>query len=46
MKTLSHQPQRELFYWPLGAAIVLLALYHLGAMLHLRLSFARQRQEA
>ncbi|MBK5529614.1 VWA domain-containing protein [Pseudomonas sp. TH06] len=46
VKTLSHQPQRELFYWPLGAAILLLALYHLGAMLLPRLSLARQRQEA
>jgi Ca-activated chloride channel family protein len=46
VKTLSHQPQRELFYWPLGAAMVLLALYHLGALLRPRLSLARQRQEA
>jgi Mg-chelatase subunit ChlD len=46
VKTLSHQPQRELFYWPLGAAIALLALYHLGALLRVRLAFARQRQEA
>jgi Mg-chelatase subunit ChlD len=46
VKTLSHQPQRELFYWPLGVAIALLALYHLGALLRVRLAFARQRQEA
>ncbi|WP_025110023.1 VWA domain-containing protein [Pseudomonas sp. H1h] len=46
VKTLSHQPQRELFYWPLGAALALLAVYHLGAMLRPRLSLARQRQEA
>ena len=46
VKTLSHQPQRELFYWPLGAAVALLALYHLGALLRVRLAFARQRQEA
>ncbi|MFJ2479082.1 vWA domain-containing protein [Pseudomonas sp. NPDC087598] len=46
VKTLSHQPQRELFYWPLGAAMLLLALYHLVAMLLPRLSLARQRQEA
>ncbi|MFJ2529772.1 vWA domain-containing protein [Pseudomonas helmanticensis] len=45
-KTLSHQPQRELFYWPLGAAVTLLGLYHLGALLRVRLAFARQRQEA
>jgi Ca-activated chloride channel family protein len=46
VKTLSHQPQRELFYWPLGAAVALLALYHLGALLRVRLAFTRQRQEA
>ncbi|TMU71924.1 VWA domain-containing protein [Pseudomonas fluorescens] len=46
VKTLSHQPQRELFYWPLGAAFALLALYHLGALLRVRLAFARQRQVA
>ncbi|KHA70320.1 membrane protein [Pseudomonas chlororaphis] len=46
VKTLSHQPQRELFYWPLGAAVTLLGLYHLGALLRVRLAFARQRQEA
>lgn len=46
VKTLSHQPQRELFYWPLGAALLLLALYQLGALLHPRLMDARQRQEA
>ncbi|MDD1002495.1 vWA domain-containing protein [Pseudomonas sp. TNT2022 ID642] len=46
VKTLSHQPQRELFYWPLGAAVALLVLYHLGALLRVRLAFARQRQEA
>ncbi|MEN0107845.1 MAG: VWA domain-containing protein [Pseudomonas sp.] len=26
VKTLSHQPKRDLFYWPLGAALLLLAL--------------------
>jgi len=46
VKTLSHQPQRELFYWPLGAALLLLALYQLGALLNPRLMDARQRQEA
>ncbi|NYH12129.1 vWA domain-containing protein [Pseudomonas moraviensis] len=46
VKTLSHQPQRELFYWPLGAALVLLTLYHLGALLRPRLAVTRQRQEA
>jgi Ca-activated chloride channel family protein len=46
VKTLSHQPKRDLFWWPLGAAIAVLALYHLGALLRPRLSMARQRQEA
>ncbi|WP_434589315.1 VWA domain-containing protein [Pseudomonas sp. R4-83] len=46
VKTLSHQPQRELFYWPLAAALLILALYHLGALLRVRLVFARQREEA
>ena len=46
VKTLSHQPQRELFYWPLGAALLLLALYQLGALLGPNLTVARQRQEA
>jgi Ca-activated chloride channel family protein len=46
VKTLSHQPKRDLFWWPLGAAIALLAMYHLGALLLPRLMLARQRQEA
>lgn len=33
VKTLSHQPKRDLFWWPLGAALVLLAGYHLIAAL-------------
>ncbi|WP_248914827.1 vWA domain-containing protein [Pseudomonas moorei] len=45
VKTLSHQPKRDLFWWPLGAAIALLSLYHLGALLWPRVSIARQRQE-
>ena len=44
VKTLSHQPKRDLFWWPLGTAIALLALYHLGALLWPRVSIARQRQ--
>ena len=28
-KTLSYQPKRELFMWPLGAAMILLVAYHL-----------------
>ncbi|MFC6296753.1 VWA domain-containing protein [Pseudomonas sp. CCM 7893] len=43
VKTLSHQPKRDLFWLPLSAAIGLLALYHVVAALwpHLRL---RQRE--
>ncbi|ANJ56393.1 hypothetical protein PMA3_15075 [Pseudomonas silesiensis] len=44
--TLSHQPKKELFWWPLAAAIAVLALYHLGALLRSHLTSARQRQEA
>lgn len=33
VQTLSHQPQRDLFWLPLGAALALLALYHLLALL-------------
>lgn len=32
-KTLSYQPKRELFVWPLGAAMVTLVAYHLLMML-------------
>ncbi|MNZ85982.1 von Willebrand factor type A domain protein [compost metagenome] len=46
VKTFSHQPKRDLFWLPLGAAIGLLALYHLLALLRSRLGSARQRQEA
>lgn len=28
VKTLSHQPKRDLFWWPLGAALLLLLLSH------------------
>ncbi|MGF6090822.1 vWA domain-containing protein [Pseudomonas sp. 18173] len=45
VNTLSHQPERDLFWWPLGAALVVLVLYHLCALLRPRLSLARQRQE-
>ena len=44
--TLSHQPKKELFWWPLAAAIAVLALYHLGALLRAHLTSTRQRQEA
>ena len=33
VKTLSHQPKRDLFWWPLGAALLLLAAYHVIAAL-------------
>jgi Ca-activated chloride channel family protein len=46
VRTLSHQPKRDLFAWPLGAAIALLALFHGSALLRGHLSLARQRQEA
>ncbi|MCS3840913.1 hypothetical protein HNR03_005541 [Pseudomonas sp. JAI111] len=46
VKTLSHQPKKDLFWWPLGAAIALLVLYHLSALLRPHLALARQRQEA
>jgi Ca-activated chloride channel family protein len=29
VNTLSHQPKRDLFWWPLSAALAMLALYHL-----------------
>lgn len=45
VKTLSHQPKRDLFWLPLGVAIGLLALYHLIALLTPRLGLARQQQE-
>ncbi|MDR9752793.1 VWA domain-containing protein [Pseudomonas sp. SZMC_28357] len=46
VKTLTHQPKRDLFWWPLGTALGLLAVYHFGAMLRPRLLQARQTQEA
>ena len=46
VKTLSHQPTRDLFWWPLGGALALLTMYPLGALLLPRLMLARQRQEA
>ncbi|OPA86188.1 hypothetical protein BFW87_25925 [Pseudomonas fluorescens] len=33
VKTLSHQPKRDLFWWPLCAALGVLALYHVIAAL-------------
>ncbi len=34
VKTLRHQPKRDLFWWPLAGALVLLALSHSIAALH------------
>jgi Ca-activated chloride channel family protein len=28
VETLSHQPRRDLFYWPLGGALLLTLIYH------------------
>lgn len=38
---LSHQPKRDLFWWPLGAALLALALYQVLAALRGRLARAR-----
>ena len=48
VQTLRHQPKRDLFHWPLGAALGLLVLYHLLAWLapRLRPSRVRPPQEA
>ena len=46
VQTFSHQPKRELFWLPLGAAIGLLALYHLIALMWPRLHAGRQPEEA
>ncbi|OLF54287.1 VWA domain-containing protein [Pseudomonas chlororaphis] len=46
VKTLSHRPKKDLFCWPLGAALGLLALYHGGALLRPYLALSRRRQEA
>ena len=45
VKTLSHQPKRDLFWLPLGAAVSLLTLYHLLALLVSRLGQRPPRQE-
>ena len=46
VKTLSHQPWRDLFWLPLATAISLLALYHLLALLAARLGQRAQHEEA
>ena len=33
IETISHRPKRDLFYWPLGAMVVLSILYHAGMAL-------------
>ncbi len=38
VKTLSHQPKRDLFWWPLGGALILLAASHVVAALASRLT--------
>jgi len=38
VKTFSHQPKRDLFVWPLGAALALLLVGHLLALLRARLA--------
>jgi Ca-activated chloride channel family protein len=43
VKTLSHQPKRELFWLPLGAALIGLGLYHLLASMRVRRPFAPHR---
>ncbi|MDG9925682.1 MULTISPECIES: VWA domain-containing protein [unclassified Pseudomonas] len=43
---LSHQPKRDLFWWPLGAAMLLLAAYQLLAALRARLTRAGQALQA
>ncbi|MGH8432881.1 MAG: hypothetical protein ACRERX_00005, partial [Pseudomonas sp.] len=43
VQKLSHQPKRDLFWIPLGAAVGLLALYHLIAALAGRVSMAGNR---
>lgn len=41
VETLSYQPRRELFYWPLGAALLLSLLYHGIAALGSRVTGGR-----
>lgn len=44
VKTLSHQPKRDLFWWPLGTALLGLLLAHLTAALGSRLHAPRRRE--
>lgn len=41
VKTLSHQPKLDLFWWPLGLALGLLLIGHLSALLAARVATAR-----
>jgi Ca-activated chloride channel family protein len=44
VETVSHQPRRDLFYWPLGGALLLSLLYHGIAALANRTASARSRK--
>jgi Ca-activated chloride channel family protein len=44
VETLSHQPRRDLFYWPVGAALLLTLFYHAIAALGSRSASARSRK--
>ncbi|MFT5782588.1 MAG: Ca-activated chloride channel family protein [Pseudomonas sp.] len=44
VQTLSHQPKRQLFWLPLGAALVLLCLYHTLALLFSRVPMRQPSQ--
>ena len=45
VKTLSHQPKRDLYWLPLATAISLLAVYHLLALLAARIGQSPQQQD-
>jgi len=44
VETLSHQPRRDLFYWPVGAALLLTLFYRAIAALGSRSASARARK--
>jgi Ca-activated chloride channel family protein len=46
VETLSHQPRRDLFHWPLAAALLLTLLYHGIAALGVRILERRTRQSS
>jgi Ca-activated chloride channel family protein len=45
VETVTHRPQRDLFFWPLGSALVLSLVYHASAALK-RLLAVRRAQRA